>query len=239
MGLGRAARTAVGGSVAASSCAVLALSGWPLGLLFRASARDLGGGQLPSASIYFLEQSGTLLWVFTACALGAWTERKPRRSVMVGLAGSALLAFPATVDFAFRKAAVGADRVGPHIVRAVEAVARDGHPGDVVLERPSVHRPPLPVVLVGRRVVYERFSTYLTQFAPPAELRRHHEALARFFRTRDPAEARSIARSLDARYVCVYWSQRLRIDDRTLLVPVHEEKGARCFRIELGRLESP
>jgi hypothetical protein len=92
---------------------------------------------------------------------------------------------------------------------------------------------------VGRRVVYERFSTYLTQFAPPAELRRHHRILARFFGSRDAAEALSLARSVNGRYVCLYWNQRLNLDDQTVLVPVHEERGARCYRIEPDRRRSP
>jgi hypothetical protein len=239
IGLPGAARTAVGGSVWASACALLALLGWPLGLLFRVSARDLGGGELPSASIYFLEQSGTVLWVFAALALGARAAGWRRRTVVLALVAGAAVALPSTVEFAIRKSAVAPDRVGPHIVRAIHAVARDGQPGDVVLERPSVHRPPLPVVLVGRRVVYERFSTYLTQFAPPSTLRRHHRVLFRFFGTPDPAEALSLARSVEARYVCLYWNQGLHFDEDVLLVPVHEERGARCFRIEPDRLPSP
>jgi hypothetical protein len=235
VGLVHAGKAAVGRSVVASVSAWLALSGWPLALLLHVAARDPEGGTLPSATIYFVEQSGAMLWVFAALALGAWAAPGWRRAVALGAAG--LMALPATVEFAIQKARVRPERVPPAFVRAIEAVAQDGHRGDLVLQRPSVHRPPLPVVLIGRRVVYERFTPYLTQFAPPAVLRRHHETVNRFFTTTDPEEARAIARSVRARYVCLYRRQQVRFDGDGLLVPVHEERKARCYRIEPDRLE--
>jgi hypothetical protein len=117
-------------------------------------------------------------------------------------------------------------------VRALEAVARDGSPGDLVLQRPVPRYPPLPVVLIGRRVLYERFTPYLTQFAPREELLRRHETLYRFFRTRDGEEARALARSLGARYLMLYWRDRVRFDPEGFLVPLHEEKDARAYRLE-------
>jgi hypothetical protein len=88
------------------------------------------------------------------------------------------------------------------------------------------------VVLEGRRVVYERFTPYLTQFAPRAELQRRHEALFRFFRTTDADEAAALARELGGRYLCLYASDRVRFDTTRLLVPLHEEEGARAYRID-------
>lgn len=228
-GLPRAWRSLTRGGPSRSATAVLALSGWPLGLLFQAAARDIDGRELPSATIYFLEQSGVVLWAFTAVAIGAWAARRRRPAVALTLA--VLLGVPSTLEFALRKARVALDPVPAGFVRALDAIAADGRPGDVVLQRPVPRYPPLPVVLVGRRVVYERFTPYLTQFAPSAELRRRHEALYRFFQTHDRVEALSIARRLRARYVCLYRGDRLRFDTDGVLVPLHEEADARAYRI--------
>jgi hypothetical protein len=228
-GVAPAARALVSAAPSASAAAALALSGWPLGLLFHAAARDIDGHELPSATIYFLEQSGAVLWAFTALAVAGWAARTRRPAVAVSLAG--LVALPSTFEFAVRKAAVPPDPVPAGFVRALDAIARDGLPGDVVIQRPVARYPPLPAVLVGRRVVYERFTPYLTQFAPAAELRRRHEALYRFFQTRDRDEALAIARDFRARYVCLYRSDRLRFDTRGVLVPLHEEADARAYRI--------
>jgi hypothetical protein len=80
-------------------------------------------------------------------------------------------------------------------------------------------------------VVYERFTPYLTQFAPRDELLRRHEALFRFFRTTDRAEALSIARSLSARYLCLYGSDRVRFDPEGVLEPLYEDGAARAYRM--------
>jgi hypothetical protein len=228
-GVPRAARAFVGAPPSLSTAAALALSGWPLGLLFHAAARDIDGHELPSATIYFLEQSGAVLWAFAALAVAGWAARWRRPALAVLLVG--LVALPSTLEFAVRKAAVAPDPVPAGFVRALDAIARDGHPGDVVLQRPVARYPPLPAILVGRRVVYERFTPYLTQFASAAELRRRHEALYRFFKTRDEGEALAIARRFGARYVCLYRTDRLRFDWRDVLVPLHEEADARAYRI--------
>jgi hypothetical protein len=229
-GLPAAWRSLIAESSAPATVAWLALSGWPLGLLFHVAARDVEGRELPSATIYFVEQSGAVLWVFTVMALAAWAARRRRPALAIGLA--ALTCLPSTLEFVVRKARVGPDPVPAAAVRALDAIARDGRPGDVVLQRPGARYPPLPAVLVGRRVVYERFTPYLTQFAPRDELRRRHEALFRFFQTADRAEALSIARSLSARYVCLYGSDRLRFDSRGILVPLYEDDAARAYRVE-------
>jgi hypothetical protein len=228
LGLPAALKSLFAGRASAAAAAALALSGWPLGLLFHVAARDVEGRELPSATIYFVEQSGAVLWVFTAIALAAWAGRARRPALVVGVAG--LLSLPSTLEFAVRKARVGPDSVPAGAVRALAALARDGLPGDVVLQRPGGRYPPLPAVLVGRRVVYERFTPYLTQFAPREELRRRHEALHRFFQTSDRGEALSIARGLSGRYVCLYGSDRVRFDPQGILVPIHEEAEARAYR---------
>jgi hypothetical protein len=222
-------RSLLAEKAAPATLAGLALSGWPLGLLFHAAARDVEGRELPSATIYFVEQSGAVLWAFAAIALAAWIARRRRPALAVGLA--ALACLPSTLEFAVRKARVGPDPVPAGAVRALDAIARDGQPGEVVLQRPGARYPPLPVVLVGRRVVYERFTPYLTQFAPRDELLRRHEALFRFFRTTDRAEALSIARSLSARYLCLYGSDRVRFDPEGVLEPLYEDGAARAYRM--------
>jgi len=117
------------------------------------------------------------------------------------------------------------------MVRAMEAVRAHSRPGAVVLQRPGARYPPLPVILAGRRVVYERFTPYSTQFAPAAELTRRHERVYRFFRTTDPAEAAAIAREWGAVLVCLYGPDRVRFDAAGLLTPVYEEPQARVFRV--------
>jgi hypothetical protein len=229
LGLPGAWRSLFAGKATAAAAAALALSGWPLGLLFHVAARDVEGHELPSATIYFVEQSGAVLWVFTTIAVAAWAARARRPALVVGVAG--LLSLPSTLEFAVRKARVGPDSVPAGVVRALAAIARDGRPGDVVLQRPGGRYPPLPAVLFGRRVVYERFTPYLTQFAPREELLRRHEELHRFFQTSDRSEALSIARRLSGQYVCLYGSDRVRFDPEGILLPIHEEKDARAYRI--------
>jgi hypothetical protein len=119
------------------------------------------------------------------------------------------------------------------MVRAMDALAAASRPGDVVLQRPGARYPPLPVVLIGRRVPYERFTPWLTQFASPEALLARHERVFRFFRTTDPAEARAIARDLDARFVAVYGpADRLRFEPADWLEPVHEDGPVRILRVK-------
>jgi hypothetical protein len=226
-GLGTAWRSLARGGPAAAASGALALSGWPLGLLLHAAARDIEGRELPSAAIYFVEQSGAVLWVFAALAVAGWSRGRRRYAL---LALTALGVLPSTIEFAVRKARVPMDPVPAAFVRAVAAVEHDARPGDRVLQRPSARYPPLPVVLASQRVLYERFTPYLTQFAPTTELRRRHELLFRFFRTEHREEAVAIARSLEARYLCLYGPDRIRFDASAVLAPVHEEEGARCYR---------
>jgi hypothetical protein len=87
------------------------------------------------------------------------------------------------------------------------------------------------VILIGRRVPYERFTPWLTQFAPAAALEARHEVVFRFFHTTDAAEAMAIARGLGARYVVLYGADRVLFDPAGRMVPIHEEDGARVYRI--------
>ena len=78
-GLGEALR-ALRGPALGSALAAIALSGWPLGLLFRVSAPEMLAGQNPvNDAGYLLEQSGPLLWVFAAMALARIAVSPARR----------------------------------------------------------------------------------------------------------------------------------------------------------------
>jgi hypothetical protein len=224
-----AVRAAREGTAPAAALAVMALAAWPLGLTFRVSAPEVLPGQtVVNDAAYLVEQGGALLWLFAAMAFARWAEAgRPRVALLL----AALLATPSTLHFAVKKAALPLDPVPAASVRAVRAVEAASRPGDVVLQRPGARYPPLPVLLAGRRVPYERFTPYLTQFAARDVLERRHETVYRFFRTTDPAEARAIAEGLDARFLCLYSADRVRFDLAGLATPVHEEPGARCVAL--------
>jgi hypothetical protein len=219
-----------------SALAAMALAGWPLGLLAAVSARDLAGAALPSATIYFVEQSGCVLWLFAAIAVAGLAQRWGRAAVVPCCA---LLALPATLELALTKAREPPDPLPASVTRAMRALRENSRAGDVVVQRPSARYPPPAVILAGRRVPYERFTPYLTQFASRELLEARHEAVHRFFRARDPAEALGLARGMDARFVCLYGSDRVRFDAAGLLEPIHEEAEARCYRIRAGAAGSP
>ncbi|MFN8095866.1 MAG: hypothetical protein U0599_27215 [Vicinamibacteria bacterium] len=228
-GLAEALRS-LRGPVIASALATIALSGWPLGLAFDVSAPEvLPGQKFVNDAAYLVEQSGPVLWLFTLAALARFATTRARRAA--ALAAVLLLATPATVQYAVKKAKTPADRMPDAMVRAMDALGRVSRPGDVVLQRPGARFPPAPVVLAGRRVPYERFTPYLTQFATREALLARHEAVYRFFRTPDRAEALAIARSMDARFLALYGRDRVRFDTAGVLEPVFEEEGARVYRI--------
>ncbi len=219
-------------SVLASALSAMALCGWPLGLLFRVSAPEMLEGQkLVNDAAYLVEQSGPLLWIFAAMALARFATTRRRRGL--ALAAVLLLAMPATVQYAVKKATSRPDRLPAAMVRATLDLERASQPGDVVLQRPGARYPPAPVILAGRRVPYERFTPYLTQFASRQALEARHEVVYRFFHTTDRAEAVAIARSLDARFLALYGADRVRFATSGLLEPVHEEDGARVYRLRL------
>jgi hypothetical protein len=224
VGLTGAWRALVGGMPAARVLAAMALAGWPLGLLFRVSAPEMLAGQRPVNDAAFLvEQAGPILWIFAVLAVA----ELPRVAAAVLLA----LALPATLHFAVKKASEPPDPLPAAIVRAMRALEQDSRPGDVVLQRPGARYPPAPVILIGRRVPYERFTPWLTQFASRQALEERHETVYRFFRTTDAGEARAIASGLGARYVALYGADRLRFDTTGFLEPLHDEPGARVYRV--------
>ena len=87
------------------------------------------------------------------------------------------------------------------------------------------------MVLIGRRVPYERFTPFMAQFVAAEAMQRRHEAVYRFFRTTDRAEALAIARSLGAAHLCLYGPDRVRFDTTGLLTPIHEEPAGRCYHL--------
>jgi len=221
---------AVRGPALGSAVAAIALSGWPLGLLFRVSAPELVAGQTPvNDAGYLLEQSGPLLWVFAAVALARFAASRGRRRAVA--AAVLLLATPATVQYVAKKATILPDRLPAAMVRAMRALEAASRPGDVVVQRPGGRHPAAPVVLAGRRVTYERFTPYLTQFVPKADLEARHAAVHAFFRAQGQGEALAIARSLGASFLALYGSDRVRFDTTGVLERVYEEPGARVYRI--------
>ncbi len=211
----------------------LALVGWPLGLAFRVSAPEvLPGQKIVNDAAYLVEQSGPLLWIFAAIALASLATGPVRRAV--ALAALVLLATPATWQYVVKKAGTPPDRLPAPMVRAVRALEEVSRPGDVVLQRPGARYPPAPLVLAGRRVPYERFTPYLTQFASRKDLEARHEVVYRFFQTTSREEAIAIARSLGASFLALYGRDRVRFDTTGLLEPIHEEEEARVYRIVPG-----
>lgn len=228
-GLPAAARALRSGPGLGAALSAMALAGWPAGLLFRVSAPAvLPGEPLVNDAAYLVEQSGPLLWIFTAAALSDFA-RTPGRRVLAGVALA--LALPSTLHFAVKKATLPLDPFPAARLRAAHVAAALTHPGEVVLQRPGGRYPAGPVVFTSRRVPFERFTPYLTQFAPRAALERRHAQVAAFFRTRDPHEARALAAALQARVVCLYDAERVRFPLEALLAPVHTEPGARVYRI--------
>jgi hypothetical protein len=212
-----------------AAAAAMALAAWPLGLLFRVSAPEMLPGQrFVNDAAYVIEQGGPLLWIFTVPALVSLAAAY--RPWAVG-ALCAALSLPGTAQFVVRKVMEPPDPLPAPMVRAMADLEHASRPGDVVLQRPGARYPPAPVILIGRRVPYERFTPYLTQFASRDALERRHETVFRFFRTADATEARQIAQGLDARFVCLYGPDRLRFDTAAVLAPVHVEAEARCFLI--------
>jgi hypothetical protein len=205
----------------------MALAAWPLGLLFRVSAPDvLGGQRIINDAAYVIEEGGPILWIFTAIALAELATIRRRVGVLVLAAAFGL---PSTVHFVLKKALLAPDPVPAGMVRAVGAVAAISRPGDVVMQRPGARYPPLPVVLFGRRVPYERFTPYLTQFAPAEALERRHLSVYRFFHTADRAEALEIARQLSASYLCLYGGDRVRFEPAGVFEPIGLQSEARCY----------
>jgi len=238
LGLPSAVRALAHGPTTAAALAAMALAAWPLGLLFRVSAPEvLPGQRIINDAAYIVEEGGPLLWIFTAITL-AELAATGRRTAMV-LIAAALLVFPSTAHFIAKKAGLAPDAVPAAMIRAVRAVASVSRPGDVVMQRPGARYPPLPVVLFGRRVPYERFTPYLTQFAPVEALERRHETVYRFFHTTDRDEALGIAREMNARYLCLYGGDRVRFDATGLIEPIDLRPEARCYGLPTASPSPP
>jgi hypothetical protein len=200
--------------------------------MFRVSApQPLAGQKVINDAAFLVEQSGPLLWIFATVALARFASRGRRAALAAAAAG--LLALPSTVQFVVEKAGWPNEAIPAPRVRAMRALARESQPGDVVLQRPGARFPPAPVVLIGRRVPYERFTPWLTQFASPSALEARHERVYLFFRTRDRDQAVAIARELGARFLCLYDGERVRFDTAGLLDPIYEEPAARVYRLRL------
>ncbi len=231
LGLPAVVRALRHGPSVAAALAVMALAAWPLGLFFRVSAPEaLAGQRIINDAAYIVEEGGPLLWIFTALALAELTVAGRRRAAVLSV--TAALALPSTLHFVVKKATLAPDPVPAGMVGAVRSVAAASRPGDVVMQRPGARYPPLPVVLFGRRVPYERFTPYFTQFATAEALERRHETVFRFFHTTDRDEAMAIARELHARYLCLYGGDRVRFDAAGLLEPVDLRPEARCYGLK-------
>ena len=228
-GLGEAVRSLLSRTALPSALAAMALAAWPLGLAFRVGAPELlARERAVNDAAYLVEQGGALLWLFAARMLAGPSSPGRRR---LALALAAALALPSTLHFVIKKARLPADPVPAAAVRAVAVAAAHTQPGEVILQRPGARYPPLPVVLASRRVPYERFTPYLTQFARPQDLEERHQAVHRFFQTGDAGEALTLARGLGARVLILYGGDSVRFDGAGVLEPLHEEAGGRVYRL--------
>jgi hypothetical protein len=226
LGLVEAVSALVAGTGARTALAAMALSGIPLGLLVRITLKAQHGYDEAG---YFVELAGALLFVFAAMAAERLPPRGPGVLVLLGL-----LAFPASVEFVFRKGLPESEGVEAPVVHAMAALETASPRGAVVLERPHLPYPPPPMVFAGRRVAFTTYIPYLPQFAPESLVSERHAALKRFFETTDPQEAVAIARNLRATYLCLYPGDALNFDGTGVLGTLYTEKGMRVYRILMG-----
>jgi hypothetical protein len=232
VGLPEAVRTLRRGALPAAALAAIALSGWPIGLLFRVMPVDYQGGRPAyNEAWYFIEQSAPLLWIFAAIALAGLIGRGGLRPLAVA-AACAALALPSTVQWVVAKRARPVVAIPPAVVEAMAALKAASRLGDVVLQRPEPRRyPPPPMILIGRRVPFTRFIPYLYQGAPRPQLEARLAEVRRFFKTEDPAEALAVARSLGARYVCLYADDAVAFKTEGVLKPLYEQPNVRVYAI--------
>ncbi len=230
VGLPAAVRSLRSGSLPLVALAAIALSGWPIGLLFRVMPLDYAGWRPPyNEAWYFIEQSAPLLWIFAAVAIGR-VASGPRKAAV--LAACAALALPSTIQFALVHRAAPPAVAPPAVVEAMAALEAAGDLGDVVIEKPEPKRyPPPPMVLSGRRVPFTRFIPYLYQVAPRADLVARIELVRRFFKTTDAAEARSVAQALGARFVALFGDDAVAFSIEGVLRPVYEQPNVKVYEI--------
>jgi hypothetical protein len=208
-----------------AALAAMALIGWPLALVLRISA----DGQY-NESVYFVEHSGALLWVFTAEAVARHLKHSARPWLLA--CACLALATPAAVEFVGRKALrPDVDPVPASKVRAMQSLAAQSRRGDVVLMRPATQYPPPPVVFIGRRVAFTTYIPYRRQFADAAFLAERERLVRRFFRSESTAAALGIAELLDARFLYLTDRQKIDWDPRGVLIPIHQEGDERVYRI--------
>jgi len=236
-GLPAAARALLSGRAVAVAAAGFALSGWPAGLLFRVSPIETGLRERPfNEALYFFEQSGIVLWLFVALAIGRLATRHAR---LAAAALCAALALPSSVQFVLHKRAAEPRAIRGEAVRAMRALVAASRPSDVALMRPDLQRyPPPPLALAGRRVPFTRYIPFYSQFLPiEARVVRYQTAL-RIFQTDDTREARRILRELDVSFVCLFGADQLRFETAGLLERIYQEGGARVYRV-LGEGATP
>lgn len=221
-GLG-AAVSALRASPWASILATLALSGWPARWLLRLNV----DGNADEAT-YFTLASGVVLWLFAVGTLVEWARRSGR-PLLVGVLAAAL-SLPVTAQFVAGRLSTPFERIPPGVPAAMSALARLTAPGEPVLQTTYSRWPPPPMVFIGRRLAFTEYIVYLNQFAP-AELRAEREhQVRRFFKTREAAEARGIARALGVRYVVVF-GRTPRSEAAGLLEPVLQTDDASLYRL--------
>lgn len=228
-GLPLALRSLVSREPAGAAFAAIALSGWPLGLLFRISPLEGGLRERPfNEALYFFETSGLVLWIFAALAIGRTPLAGRWRAL--ALVGCAVLTLPSTLQFVWRERRAEPRRLPAAVVRALSALERATRPGDVVLMKPERQRYPPPPLIVGRRVPFTRFIPFFSQLAPRQALLRRYERTAAFFTTEDPSQARAIARELNATAVCLFGADDVRFAKEGVLERFYEEEGASVYR---------
>jgi hypothetical protein len=228
VGLPRAVEALRSRQLAPVALATIALSGWPLGLLFDVSAAHrFQKERLFNEAGYFVEQSGALLWIFAVLALADLARRFGPRVFVA----AAALAFPATLQFVPYHRAQPSLIIPGAVLEGMAALERDSRPGAVVLQRPHPRWPPPPVVFIGRRVPLTRIYPYLSQFISAAEFTERQRTLREFFQAKDPEVALLAARRFGATHVVAYEEDVIASGARAVLQPLYEDAAVRVYRI--------
>jgi hypothetical protein len=220
-----AAWRALRGNAPVRVMSAMALFGWPASLLLTLTADAARNNE----ALYFIEQAGPLLWLFSLPVLLRLVESGRRRLLLSALLACACL--PTTVEYVVRKARAAPETVPRKVIETMRALAQASRPGDVVIMRPYSPYPPPPVVFAGRRVPITGYFPYRQQFAPAALVTERDILVRRFFRARDSVSALAIARQLGARFVYLSGAQRVDFDPQGVLLPVFELDDERLHRI--------
>ncbi|MBN2371562.1 MAG: hypothetical protein JXO72_13860 [Vicinamibacteria bacterium] len=223
LGIIPAVRMLRGGHAPSIAVGAMALSGWPIALSIRLAAERI------NEAIYFIEVSGPLLWLTALPVIAGIVGRSRRRLVTAFIFLS--LTLPSTLEYYGRKAFIRPDLVPAPVMRAMRALEIASQSGDVVIMRPYSRYPPPPVVFIGRRVPFTGYLPYKRQFTASDRISERDRLVRRFFRSRTPEQALSIARRLNARFVYMTGAQKVDFDDRYVLDLIYEESGERVYRI--------